>query len=71
MSKPTDLANAALKRLGRYLKSRPRMVYSMPFQSCQTINQSHPSVRLNVVSQANGHLVLIWPRVDDLLIRIL
>ena len=33
MAKPTDLAMAALKRLGRYLRSRPRMVFGMPFQS--------------------------------------
>jgi hypothetical protein len=33
MAKPTDLAMAALKRLGRYLRHRPRLVFSMGFQT--------------------------------------
>ena len=37
MSKPSDLAWAALKRLGRYLKKHPRMVFSMPFQHAKGI----------------------------------
>ena len=36
MSKPTDLAIAALKRFGRYLRSRPRLVFRMPFQAATT-----------------------------------
>ena len=31
MAKPTELAVQALKRLGRYLNSHPRMVFSLPF----------------------------------------
>ena len=31
MSKPTTLAVAALKRLGRYLRAHPRMVFKLPF----------------------------------------
>ena len=38
MAKPTDLAMAALKRLDRYLKGRPRMLFRMPFQECDTID---------------------------------
>ncbi len=38
MSKPTDLAWSALKRLGRYLKARPRMVFNIPFQICHAID---------------------------------
>ena len=37
MSKPSNLAWAALKRLGRYLKAHPRMVFSMPFQRAEGI----------------------------------
>ena len=37
MAKPTDVAMAALKRLGRYLKANPRMVFDMPFQTCDAI----------------------------------
>ena len=33
MAKPTELAWAALKRLGRYLRAKPRLVFSMPFQA--------------------------------------
>ena len=33
MSKPTDLAMAALKRLARYLRNKPRLVFNYPFQS--------------------------------------
>ena len=33
MAKPSDLGMAALKRLGRYLRYRPRLVFEMPFQS--------------------------------------
>ena len=32
MAKPTDLATQAMKRLGRYLKKHPRMVFSLPFK---------------------------------------
>ena len=38
MAKLTDVTQSALKRLGRYLKLRPRMVFEMPFQSCDSIN---------------------------------
>ena len=30
MAKPTDLAMCALKRLGRYLRNRPRLVFQLP-----------------------------------------
>ena len=33
MAKPTDLAMCAIKRLGRYLRNRPRLVFQLPFQS--------------------------------------
>ena len=36
MAKPTDVAMASLKRLGRYLKARPRLVFRMPFQIAST-----------------------------------
>ena len=32
MSSPTDLHNTALKRLGRYLKARPRLVFRFDYQ---------------------------------------
>ena len=32
MSRPTDLAMAALKRLARYLRAKPRLVFTYPFQ---------------------------------------
>ena len=32
MSSPTDLHNVALKRLGRYLKARPRLVFRFDYQ---------------------------------------
>lgn len=38
MSAPTELAWAALKRLGRYLLGRPRLVYRYPFQSADTVD---------------------------------
>ena len=38
MAKPTDLAMAALKRLGRYLRASPRMVFDMPFQDYEGID---------------------------------
>ena len=36
LAKPTDLALASLKRLARYLKARPRMVFNMPFQQADS-----------------------------------
>ena len=38
MAKPTDLVWAALKRVARYPKARPRMVCSMHFQICEAIS---------------------------------
>ena len=38
MTKTTDLACAALKRLARHLKAKPRMVFSMRFQECEAID---------------------------------
>ena len=32
MANPTDLANASLKRMCRYLRGRPRMVWKYPYQ---------------------------------------
>ena len=32
MAKPTDLSMSALKRLGRYLRRRPRLVFRLLFQ---------------------------------------
>ena len=37
MAKPIELAVQALKRLGRYRKTDPRMVSSLPFQTASTI----------------------------------
>ena len=37
MAKLTDLALASLKRLARYLKARPRMVFNMPLQQSFSI----------------------------------
>ena len=37
MSRPTDLAMGALKRLSRYLRARPRMVFSYERQSADSI----------------------------------
>ena len=36
MSKPTDVAVTALKRLGRYLRARPRLVFKLPFQKADS-----------------------------------
>ena len=38
MAKPTDVAMGALKRLARYLRSRPRMVFSYERQSADSID---------------------------------
>ena len=38
MSKPTELSLASLKRLGRYLLGRRRVVYSYPWQSALRID---------------------------------
>ena len=37
MAKPSDVAMQALKRLGRYLRVHPRMVFSLPFQTASAI----------------------------------
>ena len=37
MAKPADPALASLKRLARYLKARPRMVFNMPFQQADSL----------------------------------
>ena len=37
MSRPTDIAMGALKRLARYLRSRPRMVFDFEFQTAEGI----------------------------------
>ena len=38
MSKPTDLAVAALKRLGKYLRDNPRLVFSYARQEAESID---------------------------------
>ena len=38
MSAPTELALRAMKRLGRYLKGKPRLVYAYPWQTVDTID---------------------------------
>ena len=38
MSAPTELSLAALKRLGRYLLGRPRLVFRYPFQSASHVD---------------------------------
>ena len=38
MAKPTELAMQALKRLGRYLRAHPRMVFSLPYQTAECID---------------------------------
>ena len=38
MSAPTDLHQAALKRLVRYLRSRPRLVFKFGYQSADRID---------------------------------
>ena len=35
MSRPTDIAMGALKRLARYLRAKPRMVFDSAFQSAE------------------------------------
>ena len=37
MSRPTNVAMTALKRLCRYLRSRPRLVYGFPIQHAQCV----------------------------------
>ena len=37
MSSPTEQGLKALKRLGRYLEGRRRLVYSYPWQTCQSL----------------------------------
>ena len=37
MSAPTDLANLALKRMARYLRSRPRLVWDYPYQTAERL----------------------------------
>ena len=37
MSRPTDIAMGALKRLARYLRSRPRLVFDFEFQTAEGI----------------------------------
>ena len=38
MSAPTELSLKAVKRLGRYLEGRPRLVYHYPWQEIDTID---------------------------------
>ena len=38
MASPTKLSLKALKRLGRYLQGRPRLVYSYPYQAAEELN---------------------------------
>ena len=38
MSKPTDLAMSALKRLARYLKAQPRLVFKYPRQEADCVD---------------------------------
>jgi hypothetical protein len=38
MSRPTDVAMGALKRLARYLRARPRMVFDYEFQTAEGID---------------------------------
>ena len=38
MSSPTELAMSALKRLGRYLIGKPRLVFRYPFQEAGTVD---------------------------------
>ena len=37
MSKPTDIAMGALKRLARYLRAKPRLVFSFNFQEASSL----------------------------------
>ena len=40
MAMLTDLAIQALEKLGRYLKTHPRMVFSLPFQTARSTRAS-------------------------------
>merc|ERR1712147_39673 len=38
MSKPTEVSLKAVKRLGRYLRGRPRLVWRYPWQKVDTLD---------------------------------
>ena len=38
VANPTKLSQCALKRLGRYLRGRPRLVFQYPYQSASTLD---------------------------------
>ena len=38
MSRPTDIAMGALKRLARFLRARPRLVFSFNFQAAASLD---------------------------------
>ena len=38
MAKPTDIAMTALKRLCRYLRARPRLVFTYPYQDAERLD---------------------------------
>ena len=71
MSKPTDLAMGALKRLARYLRARPRMVFSYDRQEADTFevytDTDWAGCVLTRKSTSGGcimigqHLIKAWP----------
>ena len=70
MAKPSSLAMAALKPLGRYRRSHPRMVFSLPFQEAEGIEvypdtglgrlHPHPEVDLRWVHDGGSHVTKCW-----------
>ena len=70
MAKPTNVAMQALKRLGRYLKAKPRLVFNLPFQDASvwevytdTDWAGCPRTRKSTSGgclMMGGHVIKIW-----------
>ena len=71
MWRPTDIAMGALKRLARYLRARPRMVFDYEFQTAEGIDcytdtdwagcaRTQKST-LGGCIMAGRHLIKAWP----------
>ena len=59
MAKPTDLAMAALKLFGRYLRSGPRLVFQMLFQSASSRGDTDWAGCVRTRKSTSG----VWARV--------
>ena len=59
MSAPTDLANLALKRMARYLKARPRLVWDYPYQTAERLEVTLTPTGLAVLGRGKAPQVVV------------